>query len=205
MTTMIFAILPAAGKSVRMGRPKLLLPLGRRTVIERVIDTLELAGIDRILVVMSPELPELATVARAAGADVLVLAAQTEHMRETVQHGLDWIDQHWSPKAEDALLLVPADHPALDITAIAVLTVARMQHPQFSIFIPTFEGKRGHPTLIGWQHVAAIRSLPATEGLNTYLRQHPAETLEVAMVSASVLVDLDTPEEYEQMKQAYES
>jgi molybdenum cofactor cytidylyltransferase len=202
---MIVAILPAAGRSVRMGRPKLLLPLGGRTVIERVIDTLELAGIDRILVVTSPELPELTAVARNAGAEVLQLASPTEHMRETVQYGLDWIEQHWSPQPTDAFFLVPADHPALDLTTIAVLTVARQRHPQFSIFIPTFEGKRGHPALIGWQHVTAIRAAPETEGLNSVLRRQPAETLEVAMTSPSVLVDLDTPEEYERVREWFEA
>jgi molybdenum cofactor cytidylyltransferase len=202
---MIFAILPAAGRSIRMGRPKLLLPLGGRTVIERVIDTLELAGIDRILVVTPPELPELAAVAKAAGADVLGLPVQTEHMRETVQHGLDWIEQRRSPRPTDAFLLVPADHPTLDTTTIAVLTAARMQHPQFSIFIPTHAGQRGHPALICWQHVAGIRAAPPDQGLNTYLRQHPSETLEVAVDRPGVLVDLDTPEEYERVRERFES
>jgi molybdenum cofactor cytidylyltransferase len=200
---MIFAVVPAAGRSTRMGRPKVLLPLGGRTVIERVIDTLELAGIDRILVVTSPELPEVAAVVRNAGAHAVELTAPTEHMRETVQHGLDWIEAHWSPQPSDAFLLVPADHPTLDVTAIAVLLVAKMQHSQFSIFIPTYGGKRGHPALVGWQHVAGIRQSAPSEGLNSYFRRHVDETLEVAVTSASVLLDLDTPEEYERLRREF--
>ena len=34
---MIYAVVPAAGRSSRMGRPKLSLPLGERTVLEQVI------------------------------------------------------------------------------------------------------------------------------------------------------------------------
>src|SRR5262245_40399906 len=51
---MISALLPAAGHSTRMGRPKLSLPLGQRTVIEHVINTLKNARIEQILVVVGP-------------------------------------------------------------------------------------------------------------------------------------------------------
>ncbi len=34
---MIFAVVPAAGRASRMGRPKLSLPLGGRTVLEHVV------------------------------------------------------------------------------------------------------------------------------------------------------------------------
>ena len=40
---MIFALIPAAGKSTRMGRPKLALPLGEKTVLEHVIAALRQA------------------------------------------------------------------------------------------------------------------------------------------------------------------
>src|SRR5262249_26069528 len=39
-------------------------------------------------------------------------------------------------------------------------------------------------------------------GLNVYLRQHAAETLELPVDSADVLCDLDTPEDYERLRRA---
>jgi CTP:molybdopterin cytidylyltransferase MocA len=57
--------------------------------------------------------------------------------------------------------------------------------------------------LIGWSHVADIRALPAGQGLNGYLRQHPAATLEVAVASPEILLDLDTPEDYERLKRRF--
>jgi molybdenum cofactor cytidylyltransferase len=199
---MICALIPAAGKSSRMGRPKLLLRLGKRLVIEHVIHTLGLAGIDKVLCVTSPELTQLAAVVRGAGAAVLQLAQPTAHMRQTVEQGLDWIERTWALHPDDSLLLVPADHPTLDIASVTSLMVARGQNPQVTIFVPTYQGKRGHPTLIDWKHVSEIRSLPADEGLNRYLRQHPAETLEVAVNHPGVIWDLDTPEDYERLQSA---
>ena len=62
-----FALLPAAGKSARMGRPKLELPLGGRTVLERVLDTLHAAQIADVLVVLGPHGGKLAAMADGHG------------------------------------------------------------------------------------------------------------------------------------------
>jgi molybdenum cofactor cytidylyltransferase len=203
---MLFAILPAAGRSTRMGRPKLSLPLGTSTVIEQVVGTLRSAGIEKILVVVGPHVRELVPLAERAGATVLELAEVTPHMRSTVERGLAWIEENWRPVEHDAFLLVPADHPALDAGVIRILcalrsedSASRLTKSESSIVIPTYFGKRGHPTLIGWKHVAGIRALPANLGLNAYLRQHLDNTHEIAVESETVLFDLDTPEDYERL------
>ena len=46
-----------------------------------------------------------------------------------------------------------------------------------------------------------IRAMPEGQGLNVYFRQHAAETLEVPVESRGVLLDLDTPEDYEGLRQ----
>ena len=63
---MTFAIIPAAGHSTRMGRPKLSLPLGERTVLEHVIAALRQGGVDHVLVVVAPHVAELVPLANAA-------------------------------------------------------------------------------------------------------------------------------------------
>ena len=68
-----------------------------------------------------------------------------------------------------------------------------------SILVPVHGGRRGHPVALAWHHVAGIRRHPADEGLNTYLRQHAAATREIAVPSAEILRDLDTPEDYERL------
>ena len=65
--------------------------------------------------------------------------------------------------------------------------------------MPTCGGKRGHPVLLSWRQVPGIRAHPAGEGLNTYLRRHQAETLEVPVENRAVLEDLDTPGDYERL------
>jgi len=198
-----YAVIPAGGKSVRMGRPKLALPLGGRIVLERVIGALCQARIKHILLVVGPHVAELAPLAEAAGADVLLLAEETADMRATIEYGLHWLEEHFHPGPEDDWLLVPGDHPTLDPAVVRQLLETRAADPTHSLVVPTFEGRRGHPTLIGWKHVARIRALPIGQGLNTYLRQHAAETREVAVPSADILCDLDTPEDYERLQRSW--
>jgi molybdenum cofactor cytidylyltransferase len=202
---MIFALLPAAGKSTRMGRPKLLLPLGGRTVLECVITALRQASVDHVLVVVGPHVPELAAVATQVGAHVCMLAEETPDMRATVERGLSWLEERFQPRPEDAWLLCPADHPTLDPRAVRQLLEARTDHPAWTVFIPRFGERRGHPALIEWQHVAAMRALPPGVGYNVYLRQQAGATREVTVASADVLWDLDTPEDYAYLQERHRS
>jgi molybdenum cofactor cytidylyltransferase len=186
-----------------MGRPKLALPLGDRTVLEHVIAALRAANVDHILVVLGPHVAELRPLAEAAGAHVHVLAEATPDMRTTVEHGLRWLENRFAPNPDDSWLLVPADHPTLRPDVICQLMDAQKTHPQRSIFVPTYQARRGHPTLIAWEHVHGMRALPAGVGINTYLRQQIDQTLEVASDSAEILLDLDTPEDYERLLRAW--
>ena len=196
---MLFAIIPAAGHSTRMGRPKLALPLGDRTVLEHTVAALLAGGAERVLVVVGPHVPELVPLAERAGASVLSLPEGTPDMRATVERGLDWAEANWHPAAADAWLLVPADHPVLVPDVIGRLREESAAAPECSIFIPTYQGKRGHPALVGWKHTPGIRSLPAGLGLNAYLRGQAHETREVPVGTDTVLTDLDTPEDYERL------
>jgi molybdenum cofactor cytidylyltransferase len=201
---MTFALIPAAGKSVRMGRPKLALLLGEHSVLWHVVTALRRGGVEHVLAVVGPHVPQLVPLAEAAGAHVLLLGEETADMRATVEHGLRWLEERFRPRPEDGWLLVPADHPTLDPEVVKQLLQARAERPDRSVFIPTFEGRRGHPALVGWKHRAGIRALPPGAGLNMYLRGQAAETLEVPVALAEVLCDLDAPEDYERLRRRWQ-
>lgn len=200
---MILAVVPAAGLSSRMGLPKLALPLGDRTVMERVVTALRTGGTDQVVVVIGPHVPELAPLAESAGAEVCRLAKPTADMRATVEHGLRWLEDRHRPRPDDAWLLAPADHPTLDPGVVRSLCDTFARDPSKSILIPVHTGRRGHPALIAWRHVAGILALPAGRGINAYLREHAGEAPEVPVAAAGVLCDLDTPEDYERLLQMW--
>jgi molybdenum cofactor cytidylyltransferase len=197
---MIAAIVPAAGRSSRMGRPKLTLPVGGRPVIERVVSALRVGGANPVVVVSGPHDLEVAPLARAAGAEVCDLAVATPDMRSTIEYGLRWLEERYDPRPDDAWLLAPADLPLLDADAVRQLCQAYEHQPAASILIPTHAGRRGHPVLITWRHVAGIRDLPAGAGIDAYLRAHVAETAAISVTGAGVVGDMDTPGDYEKLR-----
>ena len=196
---MTMALIPAAGKSERMGRPKLSLPLGDRTVLQRVIDAFQSAAVTRIMVVVAPHSADLLPVITACGADGVCLPKATPDMRATVMHGLAEMEQRYAPHVDDMWFLSPADHPTLDAPLITQMVQAYQTHAECRLVIPTYQGKRGHPALIAWEHVGGIRQLTDDQGLNVYFRQCRDETYEMPVTSVEILRDLDTPREYEEL------
>ena len=194
-----FGLIPAAGKSRRMGRPKLLLPIGAKTVLEHVVSALQSTGVADILVVAAPDAQTLAERAAAVGALVLRLDENTPDMRATCLHGLAWIEQHFHPGEEDGWLLLPADHPTVRPDVVSALLQAATENCDKTIIVPVYQGRRGHPTWLRWPHAGAIRDMPAERGLNAFIRDHAAETWELAWPSDEILRDLDTPEDYRRL------
>jgi molybdenum cofactor cytidylyltransferase len=198
---MIFGVIPAAGKSVRMGQPKLALRRGDRSVVEFVIGALRLGGVDEAVVVLGPHVAELEPIARKAGAQVLLLPQETTDMRATVEAGLGWLETHFGPLSSDFWLLAPADHPTMDPQVVRQLIEAKKGLADDAIVVPTWQGRRGHPTLVGWPHVAAIRQFPKELGLNVYLRQCQGTMSEIDVSSRAILDDMDTPEDFTRLMQ----
>jgi molybdenum cofactor cytidylyltransferase len=74
-----------------------------------------------------------------------------------------------------------------------------------SIFVPTHNDRRGHPTLLSWRHASGIRTIDAGSGINSYLRARSAEILEVPVNDPEVLADLDTPQDLERLQNSLAS
>ncbi len=189
----VFGVLPAAGRSRRMGQPKLLLPAGSGTVIERVLETWR-ACMPVVVVVVHPQDGALAEVCRRCGAHVVVAQPPPPDMRASVCCALDELRRVYMPHVEDGWLLAPADMAGLSCGAIqGVLAARRQGGPE--ILVPTWNGRRGHPVYFSWRLAEAVAELPAGVGIDALVRAGPVR--EVPAADASVLADLDTPEAYE--------
>ncbi len=188
-TAALAAVVPAAGRSRRMGREKVLLPFGGSTALETILGTLASEGVGDVAVVLRPDLEEAAERARGAGARVLFNPAAEGDMAESIRIGLAEI----SPSAE-AIFIWPADHPAVDRATIAALSAAG---GEADIWIPTWRGRRGHPALLGRSHVKAVFALPPGEGLRELWHARGEGVRELEVPDPGVVTNIDTPEQYE--------
>jgi molybdenum cofactor cytidylyltransferase len=193
---MIAAIVPAAGRSKRMGRPKLILPVGGVSLIARVTTALRQGGADPVIVVVPPAwvpgAAELAAEAERAGANVVVAPQPPPHMRTSVELGLDRLAQ--VPPAA-TFLLAPGDSPGIDAHLVARV-IARARAAPLSIVIPQARGRRGHPIALPWSLADEIRSLPDDVGINYLVARHAARVVTLEIDDPLALDDLDTPEDY---------
>ncbi len=201
-----FAIIPAAGRSLRMGQPKLLLPWGQSTVLEHVIATWRASRVGRVVLVVHPEDKQIVALGAAAGAQVVQPSIAPSEMKISVQLALDYISE-FAPQPTDAWLLAPADMPGLETNTIDALIGAYesslIAGPAAAprIWAPRCGDRRGHPVLFPWALGSEVAELGPNEGINALMTRH-----EVAHVEASadaILEDLNTPEDYERLRARY--
>jgi molybdenum cofactor cytidylyltransferase len=203
------AIIPAAGKSRRMGAPKLLLDVAGRTVIARLIDALRQGGVAECFVVTAPGNEPLSREAERAGGRAVVADVPPPDMRTSVELGLAAARRARQaagsePAPDEPWLLAPADHPAIDPRTVELLLAAAARLPG-RIIVPTHARRRGHPTVFAWKHAALVAASPAGSGLNRLLQEQAADVVELETASAGVLIDLDTPGDYERLRKLWEN
>jgi molybdenum cofactor cytidylyltransferase len=190
-----FAIVPAAGRSVRMGEPKLLLPWGETTIIESVLAAWRASRVTRMVVVLHPADAQLAAHCRSAGVVIVQPEIPPPDMKSSVRHALAWLTTHESPTEDDAWLLAPADMPLVTTAVIdAVITAHNSAAP--SIIAPAANDRRGHPVLFPWSLAREVAGLAEHEGLNALVKRHVVKELPWPNAQ-EILTDIDTPAEYQ--------
>lgn len=191
----VFAIVPAAGASRRMGRPKLTLPLGDETVIERVLAALNQTGVTERVVVVRPDDEELVAAVRRADARCIQPVVAPPDMRASVQIALADIARRHTPHYDDAWMLTPGDSVGVKGTVVRQLLAAWFRS-RADVLVPEHEHHRGHPALFRWPLAQRLRSLSSDVGVNALLSE-PDVTVETLSVGdAGILDDLDTPQDY---------
>jgi molybdenum cofactor cytidylyltransferase len=193
----ISAVILAAGASRRMGQPKMLLPWGATNVIAQVVGTVLASGVISPVIVTGRSFQEVRNSLR--GLPVRFThnpEFESTEMLQSLQMGIPCL-----PGEAEACLVVLGDQPQIEGKVIA--QVCQTFHAQAtSLIIPSYQFKRGHPWLVQKNLWPELLAMPATATLRQFLNQHAAEIFYLNVESSSVLMDLDTPEEYTRQRPA---
>lgn len=195
MAPRIAAIVLAAGQSRRMGSPKMVLPWGETTVIGQVVCTLASAGVDEIVVVTggARELVEAALAQLNCEKPVRsVFNAQFAQgeMLSSVQTGLRSLDE-----SVDAALIALGDQPRIQAEVVTGLLSAHAQGAQ--LVVPSYKMRRGHPWLVSRRLWGSLLALHGAQTLRDFLNSQAGAITYLEVDTDSVLMDLDTPEDYQ--------
>ncbi len=194
----ISVILLAAGLSSRMGRPKLLLPWGKTTVLGQVISTFTAAGLKDLVVVTGAAREQIEGMVTELANKFPVRSVfnpEFDHggMLSSIQVGLGAMDSQTR-----AALIGLGDQPqVLEETVRGICS--SFNQTNSLLVIPSFQNRRGHPWLAArslWPNILELSS-PTTpqQFLNTY----PGH-VEYFAADPSILQDLDTPADYDRLR-----
>jgi len=193
---LIAAIVLAAGKSERMGRPKALLQLQGKTFLEHILDAISTSSVAETVVVAGHHRDEIEKHV-SIRVPVIFNPAYERGMITSFQAGIRSLSDGISGG-----LLFLVDHPLVDSSTIQTL-IANFAPNR--IVLPVFEGRRGHPVLFAVEVLQEVLALPASEGANIVVRRDPNRIVHVPVTSPGILVDVDTPEDFQKLQNEYES
>ena len=190
----IAAVVLAAGRSQRMGEPKLVLPLEGQTVIEKVVGALHEAGVSEIVVVTGAAEEQVRSALEGTSAR-MVHNPQYEksEMLTSLQTGIRALTAD-----AKALLVVLGDQPT--IATDVVQSVVDTYHSHGALLVvPSYQMRRGHPWLADRSLWADLLTLDETQTMRDFLNAHAKEIDYVTVDSPGILMDLDTPEDYRRL------
>jgi molybdenum cofactor cytidylyltransferase/nicotine blue oxidoreductase len=182
----VAAVVLAAGGGRRYGMPKALVEYEGSLLVERAVRTAQ-AVCDPVLVVLGAQAVDVWRQARLDGAAVLANKDWETGMASSLRTGLDGL-RGW-PGRVDAALVLLVDMPGM--TPAALARMAEHAAPD-ALAVPTYDGVRGHPVLLGRDHWAGVAATAVgDEGARRYLAAH--EVTEVDCTGLADPTDLDVP------------
>ncbi len=196
------AIILSGGESTRMGKPKALLDFGGKPAIARILESARKAGISKILVVVGKHADAIQKGADLAGCTILVNENPERGQLSSIQLGMSKLDF-----ATDAAFVWPVDCPLVkpeDLKALAQ-AYAKGRTSLMRIFVPCHGGHRGHPMLVDIGFRQPFMELKNGQTARAVIDANPTQVMEVSVGNTGVLLDIDTPEDYQVAVKVWES
>jgi molybdenum cofactor cytidylyltransferase len=194
---MVSAVVLAAGESKRMGRKKEILPVCGEPMVRGIVTKLLGSGkIDEVIVVLGHQADEVGAALAGVTDERIEFVGNRryqEGMGTSLAHGVSSCS--WG---SDVFVIVLADVPFLrteDVDALIDVHAAGNR-----IVVPVRSGRRGHPVLIDGSFRDELEALGGDAGARYLLEKHADSIHELELSDEGFLVDVDTPDDYEAVK-----
>jgi molybdenum cofactor cytidylyltransferase len=195
----IAAIVLAAGRSSRMGQHKLLLPLGDRPVIAHVVAAACSSDADPVLIVLGHEAEQVRATLPSTRIREVENSSYIEGMASSLRAGIAAV-----PAECAGALVVLGDQPLITAALLDRLIASARRAPG-AIVAATYAGRRGSPVYFPRRDFAALEAVDGDEGGRSVLAQHPDRVRLVECADVGTSLDVDTPEDYERIREAWDA
>jgi molybdenum cofactor cytidylyltransferase len=187
------ALILCAGRSSRMGAFKPLLRLGEETLLERTVRLFRETGITDVTAVLGHRAECALPILKRYGVRPALNDRYDEGMFSSLQAGVRSLDRSCR-----AFFVLPVDIPLVRPETLRVLMDAFREG--VAACRPCFRGRHGHPPLIASALIPAIEEFDGPGGLRALLLRFTKQTVDVAVEDQGILLDVDTREEYEAVR-----
>jgi molybdenum cofactor cytidylyltransferase len=193
------AMVLAAGAGRRMGhRPKCLLQLNGRSLIDRQLDAVFQAGLVSVLVVLGHHAERIQQDAALKhwGARCVVNPDPEAGHVSSLRSGLQAL-----PPDLDAVMVLLADQPMIDVTAIKSLMTAYVDRPEGTHMVqPSVEDLPGNPVVFSSAVVSEILAGDVHMGARQWQQLHPEKTYRWKTPDARYRLDVDNEQDLQTLK-----
>jgi molybdenum cofactor cytidylyltransferase len=186
----ICAVVLAAGLSSRMGVQKLLLPFGGKRVVGHIVDQLLASTIDEVHIVVGHQAEQIIAELSGRAVSIVNNPDYESGMLSSVRCGLKSL-----PEKCRAVMVVLGDQPSITTELIDQM-LKSFAATEKDILIPLYKGKRGHPILFSLKYRDEIMTHYDDVGLRGLMHKHSEDMFELEVPTASVLCDMDYPQDY---------
>lgn len=191
MPGQVAALVLAAGAGRRYGRPKALVELGGRLLVEQAVATARDGGCHPVITVLGARAASVRAEADLTGAIAVDNPDWTIGLGSSLRVGLAALHD----TAAVAALVLLVDMPG--ITAAAVRRLIDLASPD-TLAMAGYGDRRGHPVLLGRAHWAGVAALAVGDvGARPYLRERAENLRIVPCADIADDTDLDTPADIE--------
>jgi molybdenum cofactor cytidylyltransferase len=186
----VAVIVLAAGSSSRLGRPKQLLPLSGRPLLERTLDLTRSAPYAERLVVLGANAREIETAVDLRGFTAVGNPAFASGQASSLRAGLHAL----SPDIDAALIML-GDQPLVPAWLPGAL-VAAFDASKYVAVRPRYAGKPGNPVLLSRELFPELEQLDGDVGARDVLARHAKRVLDVELPDAPTPRDVDSEDDY---------
>ncbi len=197
---MIYGIILAAGEGKRMGKVKLTLPLGNKKLIEWVLRAVKLTPLDKYFLVVRPEDKEIIKTGEKWGAEIVFNPECKSGMSSSIQKALSLIPS----EGVEGFFLILGDQPLITSRIINKL-IKSFSPGKGEIVVPYFKNKRGNPVLFDICWKDELMAVTGDVGGRVLIKAHPEKIKRVNISDETILLDIDREEDYEKMKNIFDS
>ena len=189
------AVVTVAEISSQMGEFKPMLPIGKETMIQRVVRTLRKADVENVVVITGYRHEVIEENLNYAG----VMFLKNERFIQgdwidSVKMGLEWLDEKC-----DKILVIPGDVPMVTENTIRELLA---QAGGFTY--PTFQGEPGYPVVLGGQAASRVTNAISTEqGSTLGLTQGSTQPNAIEHLDVGVTLQINSQKDYEKALRLY--